>query len=489
VADALPRGVVRFEKQSYESHEKVRFWLTVTNIGGKTAEQVRLDWPILAVELPQGLWGDFSYGGAGIQLAPGESRTFEGVGNIHDIRDGKLSIWGGLRYLGGPNPNSLFSGEVPVVQTKGDLSGVVYTDKNRNGQQDAGEAAAGAVVDAYGGVPSDSLRATTDADGRYSFKGIPSGDYSVYYTLADGWIVHRDSGTTAEVRVLPGAPVQLTARAERPFSESLSATLTLDKDAYQVDEIATITITLTNSGDQAISGIQPGCNRVGDANQLGRAEAWNPVFGKGVTVGAGETKTFVVKEKVPQASYESGTVVVMCDFEPNPANNTDGPFAHDSARVSGGFGSLVGDLYYDRNNNGKADEGEAIANTRIVLHDRELGADVAEAVSDASGHVRFDHVPAGEYWARVDGPWKFEGEWGGHVLVSADHENRNGFEVVPVTQPQSPAGGGGNTPPAPAGGGGALANTGAGVLGLGLVGALLVAFGFGASVFGRRRTA
>ncbi len=489
VADALPRGVVRFEKPGYESHEKVRFWLTVTNIGGKTAEQVRLDRPVLEVELPQGLWGDFSADGAGIQLAPGESRTFEGVGNIHDIRDGKLSIWGGFRYLGGPNQNSLYSGEVPVVQTKGDLSGVVYTDKNRNGQQDAGEAAAGAVVDVYGGVPSGSLRTTTDAEGRYSFKGIPSGDYTVNYTLADGWIIHYDSGTPYQVRVQPGAPVQLTARAERPFSESLSATLALDKNVYQVGEIATITITLTNSGDRAISGIQPGCNRIGDKNQLGSGEAWDAVFGKGVTVGAGETKTFVVKEKVPQDSYESGTVVVACDFEPDPGYNTDGPSVRDSARVSSGFGSLVGDLYYDRNNNGKVDEGEGIGDTRIVLHDREQDIDVAEAVSDVNGHVRFDHVPAGEYWARVDGPWKFEGEYGGHVQVTVDHENGNDFVVVPVTQPQPPAGGGGNTPPAQAGGGDALAKTGASVLGLGLVGALLVAFGFGASVFGRRRTA
>lgn len=47
----------------------------------------------------------------------------------------------------------------------------------------------------------------------------------------------------------------------------------------------------------------------------------------------------------------------------------------------------------------------------------------------------------------------------------------------------------GNTPAAGGKTGDALAKTGASVLGLGLVGALLVAFGFGASVIGRRRTA
>ncbi|GAA3620970.1 hypothetical protein GCM10022267_03950 [Lentzea roselyniae] len=49
-----------------------------------------------------------------------------------------------------------------------------------------------------------------------------------------------------------------------------------------------------------------------------------------------------------------------------------------------------------------------------------------------------------------------------------------------------------NTPPVKASAGGgdeALAKTGASVLGLGVLGALLVAFGLGASVFGSRRTA
>lgn len=64
----------------------------------------------------------------------------------------------------------------------------------------------------------------------------------------------------------------------------------------------------------------------------------------------------------------------------------------------------------------------------------------------------------------------------------------------PLPEDQKP---GANTPPASAGGAGgagdgtddALAQTGASALGLGLLGTLLVAFGFGASIVGRRRTA
>jgi hypothetical protein len=180
-------------------------------------------------------------------------------------------------------------------------------------------------------------------------------------------------------------------------------------------------------------------------------------------------------------------VVAACDFAPNAGWNGDGPSAHDSARVPGGFGSLKGELFHDRNHNWTVDPGEAIVNTRIVLRDAELGTDVAEAFSDGKGDLRFPKVPAADYRAWIDGPWKFDGENGGHVRIFADVEGNVSFVVVPDARPAT----GGVTPPAPAAGGpgDALAKTGASVLGLGLIGALLVAFGLGASVIGRRRHA
>ncbi|MEV6241628.1 SdrD B-like domain-containing protein [Lentzea sp. NPDC051838] len=493
------RGSLTFEKSSYESHETVRMTATVTNIGGQTAHRAKLMWSLSGVETAEEQWGDFGWRGAGIELASGESRTFQVSGLIRDISNGKVRPSTIIDWEGRPNPCQCgLSGEVIVVQTKGEISGVAYADKNRNGQQDAGEATAGVVVEANGGAPYGYFKTTTDADGRYSFKDLPSGDYHVGYTFTDGWVVHSD-GTDSKIRVQPGQPVQLTARAERPYTESLSATLTLDKEVYQAGEDAKITITLTNSGDRELTNIQAWCNRIGDGDQLGGspggpATGWGELIppGKGVTVGAGETKTFIATEKVPQASFATGRVIASCGFAPYAGWNSDAAEAFDSARVPGGFGSLSGDLYYDRNGNWTLDGGEAIGNTRIVLHDRELNVDVAETFSDAQGHVRFDRVPAGDFWARVDGPWKFEGEYGGHVMVRADIEGRTGFVVVPDTQaPPAPGGGGGNTPPPAAGGGSgdALAKTGASVLGLGLVGALLVAFGFGASLIGRRRLA
>ncbi|MEU0879891.1 SdrD B-like domain-containing protein [Lentzea sp. NPDC005914] len=494
------RGTVKFEKDRYESHEIVRMWLTVTNVGGQTAERARLEHRLQSLDVPDEQWGDFRPYGPGTRIPAGESRTFEVTGKIHDFRDGRLTVSRWLDYLGRPNPhNSYFSGDVEVVQTRGDLTGVVYADANGNGQQDPGETAPFVVVEANGGAPYGYLKTTTDVFGRFSFKDVPSGDYLIRYTLADGWIVHVE-GDDPPSRVEPGAAVKLVARAERPYRETLKSSVVLDKSTYAVGDIAKITIKLTNTGNREISGIQAGCNRVGDANHLGGSDedpmtGWGDLsfWGKGVTVTPGETKTLVVTEKVPKASRNKRRVVISCDFEPNPGYNTDGPYGFDWASVPGGSGGITGPLYYDRDNNHRVDPGEAIANTRILLlTDKEDGLTVAETTSDALGNVRFEKIPPGEFWLWVDGPWKFDGEWGGHVQVFGDVVADYNFPVVPGPAPK-PDGEepgqdtGDDTGEYFADTGGALAKTGASVLGLGVVAALLIAFGFGARVAGRRK--
>jgi hypothetical protein len=177
----------------------------------------------------------------------------------------------------------------------------------------------------------------------------------------------------------------------------------------------------------------------------------------------------------------TGRVRVYCDFAPGIEGNLDFASAYDWASVPGGFGTLKGRLAQDKNGNHELDPGETIAHARILLlTDRENGFRVAETVSDADGNVRFGQMPPGDFWASIDGPWKFEGQTGGRVEIRADGVTRNDFFVVPDLRPAPPRTDGGT--------GGALAKTGASVLGLGVVALLLVAFGFGARVTGRRRT-
>ncbi len=373
--------------------------------------------------------------------------------------------------------------------TTGDVTGFVYTDKNRNGQPDAGEAAEGVEVKVNGWALEKTLKASTDANGRFTLNDLPSGGYWVEYALNDGWMVHIEGDEVPEFRVRPGDPTQLTARADRPYRELLEAKVTLDKPVYVVGEDARITLELTNTSDRRIVGIQAGCNRVGDSHHLGgydgpMPEGWGDLrYGSpGVTLAAGETKTIVVTEKVPVGARSRQQVVVACDFEPVPGYNVDGPTVFASADVPGGFARLAGPLAHDRNGNHVVDPGEAIPDTRILLLlDRDGSLRVADTVSDARGDVHFDQLPPGEFWAQVDGPWKFEGDNPGRVDVRVDTVTNTQFFVVPALAPPGDGQPGGAIR-------GALAKTGASVLGLAALAVLLVAFGIGARVAGRRRT-
>ncbi|MFJ8959990.1 SdrD B-like domain-containing protein [Lentzea sp. NPDC102401] len=488
VSPADVRASVKLGKQRYESHESVSLDLTITNVGGNSADRVGV--LLRGLDVPEDEWGDLARSSHSVvRLAPGESRTFSVTGRISDLQDGKLVVEGDVSFLGRQETHdSGFRGEAEVVETRGEIIGVVYTDKNGNGRQDPGEAAPDVVVEANGGPSFDYLTTTTDANGAFTFKDAPSGEYWISYTLADGWLVH-DEANPESIWVEPGAPARLTVRADRPYDELINAKMVFEKDTYMVGEIAKVVITLKNVSDREISGVQARCNPLSHQDQLGglrgrMPEGWGDLRtdAKGVTLVPGETKTITVIEPVPAYTRFKQKVAVGCAFAPNAKFNTDGAWSLDLADVLVGVGAVKGRVAHDRNNNGVVDPGEALAGVRVLLlTDREYGLQVADTLSDSDGTVRFDRMPTGEFWAGIDGPWKFEGETG-HVDVRLDEVVQRDFFVVP--DPHA------TPPPAEqhSGGSKALARTGASVLGLGALAALLVAFGFGARVAGRRRT-
>lgn len=423
------------DKASYASHEIAKATLTITNNGTVTAETVKRVWSI-GLQIDEAQWGDLGVGKLGIRLAPGASHTFQVSGWISDFRNGQLDFWG--QFAGQDDANwqdNYFSAKAGVTATRGSVGGLVYADKNRNDRFDGGEQIDGGVVTLYGGAPNESYQTTSNVDGRWSFPDLPSGQYSAWYQLPGGWIVRGQQQFFLE----PGKPVDLSAGATRPYSESLTASMTLDKDSYTVGETATISVTLTNIGDRAINGIKAACNRIGDSNHLGEDPSWGPLRwdGTGVDLAVGQAKSLTVTEKVPQGAKIVGKVVVSCDFEPNPESGADGPRAYDEARVPGGFGSLSGTVTHDRNGNYQTDPGEEIALTPLVLVDQATGQQVASAKTDSEGKFALpaNSVPAGFYRTLIVGPWRFA-QSEGNVQIFDGSDMKASFFVIPA--PQAP---------------------------------------------------
>jgi hypothetical protein len=414
---------VTFDKAEYTTADLITVTETVTNHSGSTVSGVHAPLggaPSGASELVGDTNGSnpalasLLHNGPGVDLAAGQSvsETFTGyaadptkptvgVAPTFFVDDGHS---GGGIPVGSGTPVT-----AKLTETFGDVSGVVFIDKNGNGKPDPGEGFAGATVDVsrQGNVPNQP-KATTDADGRFGLAHQPTGPYGLFVErLSGGWIPRPLNIAHPGQLMLTTAGLVTDFVAERPLSERLHATIAFDQPNYQVGDTAHVTVTLSNSGSTPINGIVADCNRVGDYNELkgtgpgwgALARTWSDPPPQGVAVAAGETKTFHVTDTVPAAAREYGYVEASCQFGPQADNPEGYPSAQDTAKVLG----LTVDFPLQLTDT----SGNAVANTKVYLLDH-FGnhAPLAHAVSDAGGHVVFPALNVGLYTLYVVGPWQ-----------------------------------------------------------------------------------
>jgi SdrD B-like domain/Carboxypeptidase regulatory-like domain len=492
-----------FEKPVYKSDEKIRVRLTVTNIGEGAAEGVRVGLdsrgPALPV-LPQDL-KEMTYFGPGTRIEAGATKVIEIEATVWNPPG--TFVFSGWVYAAGYDinfSNNGFGAIVAVIATRGTYAGVLYGDRNGNGVMDPGEAFAQTPIDLSGGMPNGRFNQSTDAQGRFAFRDIPTGRYYANYFIPNGWLIQH-----AEVVVKEGEQPEVQVRAVR-----LETAIEFTKDTYVVGEIAHLKITLTNPGATDLTGITALCTGSGMPYEIySFGPGWGAIAenGPGVVVRAGETAIFDVWTVIPEGGLEYGFVSVYCVFGA-PSSYGTNPSAWDKARVPGGIGSVGGLLLYDRNSDGDY-EGDGVADTKIVLMDEFTGQAVARAVTDPQGHFMFRNVPAGRYQALVVGPWKIAKCWspGQNAclgVLAGKERDIDEVRVVPgaiQSDPDAPQGEP-NSPqdesdspqdepqPIPQGTAGTaerLATTGAGVLGLLIGGLTMLAAGLGMVLIRKRR--
>ncbi|WP_143138683.1 SdrD B-like domain-containing protein [Lentzea waywayandensis] len=497
---------VKFDKDSYDIAEPMRANITVKNIGTGHEAQVSLrvrQTPDVrnVLDFDRSQLGDIADETKKVFLWPGESREITVVGTAPYLsgNDNKVSLplEVSTPVDHGPANNSALA-TTTVTYLNGDAAVVLYGDANKNGRKDADEQALPnvKVYISGGNRPSKWAEATTDESGRVAFKDFPVGLYSVYASYPDGWVRPGSDRLT----VSANAEAVLEIGAERPLSDKFFATLNFTKDEYRADENYEAVITLENQTGADMPVVNALCSGAGEPGEIyNTGSGWGGLAwdGGGVSVPNGEKRTFRVTGPLPTEAASIGYATLGCHFAPD-SSDPGAARAHDDLKVPGlradAFGKLVTD--------GANGDVPKPATTVVVV---EAGTKkvAARTITDADGNFGVSQLPVGRYDLIVPGPWKVEirrmNPWflvraGGQSWVQLFHLVP-GPEVedpgYPLPEDQTP---GTVTPVTPGASGGAgagtaevLAKTGASVLGLGLLGALLVAFGFGASLIGRRR--
>ncbi|MFK8025610.1 MAG: SdrD B-like domain-containing protein [Ilumatobacter sp.] len=279
----------------------------------------------------------------------------------------------------------------------GDL---VWIDLDGDGTPDAGEPGipgldvtlTHAGADGVLGTEDDIVITTdTDENGNYLFDGLPPGNIEVSYDPSD----------------LAGG---LGPSSDLDGGSASTSTFALDagEDRLDVDfaVIGDATIEGTVFEDTDGDGVQdPGEPGIPDVDL---EVTWNGPDGRVVIVVTTDDDGDWSIDSVPSGDYDVDVVLttVPDGFEPTTPTSTDVTVPPGgTGRTDHGFatGGSIGDrIWFDTDDDGIQDPGEAGAvGIRVDLFDED-GLLIATTTTDANGEYLFDDLPAGVYTVRVD---------------------------------------------------------------------------------------
>jgi hypothetical protein len=387
---------VAFDQPAYSAIDDITVTVSVTNTGAEPATGVHLFEEGRGPFGPSH-WGAFSPLGDGAGLAPGERVEVTATALLGVVVDQLVLT---VQARAGTLVSDKATATVPVIVHTAPLTGHLYRDLDGDATFDPGEAMSGVQVTATGGMPDTTAKARTDATGRFTTEAIPEGAYNLGSGLPVGW--QHNENMHVDLRV--GSP-DVLIRAVRS-SSALRASITFDRAAYAVGDTLRERVTLTNTGTADLAGVTARCVEGAAPNQLGGL-GWGDLVhytAPGVTVRAGETRTFDFTDVVPAGGRLFGFVTVTCWFS-TAYKYDDGPAVTARAEVPGGIGSSGGHLYVDRNLNVSIEPGEGVPGVKVFLVAVD-GTVAGRSVTDATGHFWFADVPAGNYELRLSGPWR-----------------------------------------------------------------------------------
>ncbi|MCH5186864.1 MAG: hypothetical protein J1F63_00570 [Oscillospiraceae bacterium] len=244
----------------------------------------------------------------------------------------------------------------------GTISGVVYSDANRNGVKDEGEELMAGVAVTLG-----ETELKTDENGAYKFEKLAPGSYTVAVAVPEDYIC-TTGNESKEITVIAGEAAENNVGFAINIG-SISGVVWIDANRNQAKDdeeevcagaVVTLStgesVTTDENGAYSFAGLRPG--------------------------------TYSVSTPVPE-NYELTT------------DNTEALVLPGEETVTGiGFalkrGSVSGLVWLDKNDNGVMDEGEGLEGVSLS-RDGDMSAGMPEAVTDENGVYSFVGLEPGEY--------------------------------------------------------------------------------------------
>lgn len=320
----------------------------------------------------------------------------------------------------------------------GSISGRAWSDDNRNGVQDAGEAdwsgIAVTLLDS-GGSPLDST--STDGSGAYGFSDLVAGDYAVAFALPNGRTqfspqdqggddgldsdVDSSTGRSGLVAIVSGLDITDLDAGLFDVSSSISGSIWNDADGNgALDggetgiEGVTVDLYRDENGDGALDG--------GDSHLYTESSSGSGDYFFG-SLDAGD----YIVDVTDTGGVLSGFVLTG-GSDPRAVTG----LALDTGYSDGDFGyqqrnaSIAGLIWPDRDGNGAQDgEEDGLSGVGLQLY-RDVNGDGAfdggdqpltNASSDGDGQYGFTQLAAGDYLVDID---EATLPAGGHISAGSD---------------------------------------------------------------------
>jgi len=350
---------------------------------------------------------------------------------------GTATCSGAVTNFFDPSVRIPYSTSITVNQVFGDYHGVVFRDRNHDGTFEPGEGVDGitARFSITGFSHTVTETAMSGPDGQVDLVHIPVGTYFVEFTSRRNWVIDDPNFVTngGDVTVTQAAQPTQFLPVIPPLSDRLTAKFGFDQASYQPTDTIHLTVTLTNTGKQPITGVIADCNRNGDGNAPFSFDGWGAlsINGPGATIPADTAVTFHIDLPMPADAQADGYVKAPCVFgpEPNSLPEVGFPGGDPTAKVPGLTADEV--LQFVRSDNTTV----PVTGLRVRIVDQIAHQVVTVATTDANGEITLPTLPAGLYTLHPLGGFRIPAGLSNELIAVSPGSSTNvrSYDVTPPT--------------------------------------------------------